>query len=196
MKYQRIVQWGIILAVLIALVGLVLAFVFYKQVVAYKDFLQGVASVVSIFGILALILALLEYSTSEKERRRVRAFEEVKMSMEFMSKFYDTPELAEIRTALRDKTPYKRPPSATPGYDSLRDDEVRVMNFFETIAIAVQAGCLDIALVDRMLGSPIGEIQSHPTMSTLLKDPKFSYEGFTEVLVPRLKEDYAREKKR
>jgi hypothetical protein len=187
MKRQYLVEWGVGLIALFILFVLAMAFIFQDQVIAQKDHLQAVSSLVSIFGVFALLFALLQYVSGERERRRTRNVERVRTMVEFMNTFYNAPELAEIKKHLRDQTEYKRPPSAVPGYSSLRDDEVQVMNFFETLAFAVEEGVLDIALVYRMLGSPIAEMQRHPTMKQLLES-KFSYEGVTQVLIPRLNE--------
>jgi hypothetical protein len=185
MKRSWFAEWGIVLiGIVLFAVFWIVCFINEDPIVNSRGFLQGVSALVSILGFLAVILAIVEYISSERGRRRTRTQETVKMAAEFMSKFYDAPELAEIKQHLREQTNYTRPPS---NY-SLRDDEVRLMNLFETLAIAVERDSLDIELVNRMLGTPLREMRRHPMLKTLLEDPKFSYEGITRVLLPRLEE--------
>ncbi len=170
-----------------------------------RNILAAAASVATILGVLALVPAFLAYLSnaeiqgeqSEENSKRIAAelegerlrvqremeLERVRLSVDLLSKFYDNASLDEIRRLLRTpKADYKLPDS--PG-DDLRDDEVRMMNFFEALSVAVEKEVIDPDLLNRLLGCPIREITIHPVAQRLMK-PEYSYEGFVNVLVPAL----------
>jgi len=176
----------IIIAIVILVAFLALAIALRGFLAAANPFLQAASSIVTILGLLLFVLALIEYRARDEQRRFDASRDRAAMSIDLMARFYDDSELGDMRTFLRDQTGYERPPSLRPGYVSLRDDEVRVLNYFEAVAIAYQQGVLDIALINQMLGSPMTEAASHPTMKSLIEGPVFSYETFSQVLLPDL----------
>jgi hypothetical protein len=182
------------LAASVIFVGLILLIAFLVAVFAAKGFLIANADLIvvakdltSVLGLGGLVIAAATFISSERARRESeqanRGLERVKLSIDLMSRFYGSQELEEIRRALREHKPLARP-AENPR--SLRWDEVWVMNFFETLAICVNEGLLDIKLVNKMFGSPILEVAVNPSLRQLVYDEEaervHSYEGYIRVL--------------
>jgi hypothetical protein len=189
------------LAASVILVGLVLLIAFLIVVFALKEFLIANADLIvvakdltSVLGLSGLVIVAATFISSERARREReqeneqarqenRKLERVRLSTDLMSRFYGPQELEKIRRALREHEPLRR--SAGHPF-SLRWDEVWVMNFFETLAICVEEGLLDIKLVDKMFGSPILEVAVNPSLRQLVYDEEaeevYSYEGYIRTL--------------
>ena len=120
------------------------------------------------------------------------AFDRTQLALKLMREFYEDDRLEEVRRALRNGTSLQPQVYAHPGgstTDCLRPDEVRVMNYFEAIAIAVQRGALDVGLVNKMLGKPMTEVEDHPDMKRFVRNrgnDTYDYEVFAGVLLPRI----------
>jgi hypothetical protein len=140
---------------------------------ALPTFAQGM----SVFAVFGVIVAFLEY-------RRKIAFERADMAIQFMLRFYENDKLDDFRKALRDQDEEY---SARTNDNSMKNEVVLAMNFFEALAIAVEQGCFDLQLVDKMLGAVICELGDHK-IGKELKEAGYSYEVFYGVLLPQIRQ--------
>jgi hypothetical protein len=174
----------------IIFIGLILLVAFLGAIFAAKKFLVDNAPLIvvakdlaSVLGLIGLVAAVATYTSSVRARQSNRKLERVKLSIDLMSRFYQPPELEEIRRSLREHKKLTRPPEYP---NSLRWDEVWVMNFFESLAISIDEGLLDIKLVNKMFGSPILEVAQNPSLLPLVYDAAaeqiYSYEGYIRAL--------------
>ena len=147
---------------------------------SYAEALSAGRDLASIVGLMTIIFAAITYISGEHDKKQQRALERVKLTIDLMSRFYGPQDLEDVRRALREHTALESPAEFP---HSLRWDEVWVMNYFETLAIAVDEGLLDIQLVNKMVGSPILEVMANPRMSRLVKDGDVthSYEGYAKL---------------
>jgi hypothetical protein len=185
----RAVWLYLLLAAVPSALILALAWFFRDALAVHAPALAAARDAIACLGILTGILAAVQFVTTERERaaklviegKKIEMetkkidYERTRLALELMFQFYEDERLEEVRRALRDRTSLQR------STGSLRYDEVRVMNFFEAVAIAVQEGCLNPSLVERMLGSPMTEVKVNPTMKCLLNH-RFSYEAFQDLL--------------
>ena len=170
--------------------GLILLVTFLGVIFAAKSFFIANAPLIlvakdlaSVLGLIGLVAAVATYTLNERTRQSNRKLERVKLSIDLMSRFYQPPELEEIRRSLREHKKLTRPPEYP---NSLRWDEVWVMNFFESLAISIDEGLLDLKLVNKMVGSPILEVAENPSLLPLVYDATaeqiYSYEGYIRTL--------------
>jgi hypothetical protein len=143
---------------------------------AHKDVLAAAASLASSLGFISIAVALWSAIGQQRETRRTRVFERTKLSLDLMSRFYDDPEFDELRQSLWSAEPSERG-SANP----LTRAEIRLLNYFEGIALAVHKGALDLCSVRRMLGCPLRQLADNPYLGPFIRDPKNSYEGIREL---------------
>lgn len=141
-----------------------------------KDALAAAASLVSIFGIFSIIIALWSFIGQQLETKRARAFERTKLSLELMSRYYDDPEFDELRHRLWARKPGER---AQPNL--LTRGEIRLLNYFEGLALAVDQQILDAHLVSRMLGAPLRQLAENPFFGPYVSNPRHSYEGIKDL---------------
>jgi hypothetical protein len=139
--------------------------------------LATLSNIAGVATLLAVILAFFEY-------RRQLVFDRTERAVEFMLQFYNNDRLDLFRKSMRnwDDT-FSAFENDSEG--SLKDMVVLGMNYLEALAIAVHEGVFHPALVERMLGTVIMEVANHP-MSNELRNKRFSYENFYELLVPKI----------
>ena len=183
MKRPTSVTGSVILIAAIAVACLFASGLLFKDAIERNAaFLQGLAGVTAVVGVAAIIATVAQVNVAEGARHRNYNLEQVRIASEFMRQFYAS-ELDDIRRQLRSSSPIPVGVSR----EDISNDLVRLMNILEAVAIAVDRRLLDIELVDRMLQKPIHDIYRHKEVYGLFEDAtEFSYEGVTEILVPRL----------
>lgn len=165
-----------LLATLVIFTGCVLLASLLKNYLSVAfDALLTLTQITGIFLALSAIMAFLEY-------RRKIAFERADMAIHFMLRFFENRALDDFRMALRTGD---KDFSAWDDRGRLKSDVRLGMNFLEALAIAVQEGCFDIVLVDKMLGKIICELAKHP-IGEELRDEGFSFEGIYRTLLPQI----------
>jgi hypothetical protein len=180
----RISAWHVLSVTLAAILAFV-ALVYFARgfLLANADLVTVAKDLATALGLAGAVVAAFAYVTAERQRQGTRTLERVKLTVDLMARFYEPSDLEEIRRSLREHTELSRPANHP---RSLRWDEVWVMNFFEALAISVDEGFLDIALVNKMLGSPIVEVGVNPNLRPLVYNEKarriYSYERFCTVL--------------
>lgn len=149
---------------------------------------EAVKDAAAVLGLAGIGLAALTYTGEERERRSNRKLERGKLIMQIMSEFYGSEDHEEIRRALREHEALPRPPNQP---NSLRWDEIWLMNFFESLAITLQEELLTPDILNKMLGTPIMEVQYNPVLKELVSSAgsHHSYEGYTEVLFPAISKE-------
>ncbi len=205
-KHRGTTFWVIVVAGILVAIVLLFCFAFPYDWTPYKDALTTAAALINISGVLALAVAFLQYAAQRQEKKdaddrelrisedaaaqeqRIRDIEEAKLAGEFMSQFY-APDLAELRKELRRHLRDKGPFLADMGHcvtdngPSLEDQKIRVLNFFESLSIAVTNGALAPETVDRMLRMPIIEVMKDGDLSGRIRDVQhFSYEGCWDLI--------------
>jgi len=93
-----------------------------------------------------------------------------------MTKYYDDSEFDDLRHRL-----WSRSVGDRSSGNQLSRPEIRLLNFFEALGIAVQQGVLDAHLVGRMLGAPLRQLAENPFLGPYAGSPKNSYEGIREL---------------
>ncbi len=141
-----------------------------------KDAFAAAASLVSILGVLSIVVALWSFIGQQRETKRSRAFERTKLSLELMSQYYNDPEFDELRHRL-----WARKAGERTQANLLTRGEIRLLNYFEALALAVDQRVLDAHLVSRMLGSPLRQLAENPFLGPYVNNPKHSYEGIREL---------------
>ena len=184
---RRVVTWiwtnPVPVACVVCLLFVVSVFTVGDVYTRYEQPISVAKDLASIAGLAGIIIAAATFFAGERGRRSNRALERVKLTVDLMSRFYWPEELEEIRRALRQWDKIRLPPPKE-FPDSMRWDTVWVLNFVETLAIAVDEGLLDVEIVDKMLGSPILEIMKHQDTQCYVLDKNqhiYSYEGYAKL---------------
>ena len=132
-----------------------------------KDALAAAASIVSMLGVVSIAVALWNLVGQQRESKRRMAFERTKLSLELMSKYYDDSDFDEIRHLLWTRMGGGRSPEGR-----LSNADIRLLNYFEAISIAVNQRVLDVHLVSRMLGTPLRQLAENPFFGPFVADPE------------------------
>ncbi len=142
-------------------------------------------------GVISVIVSVFQWVSQ-------RTHETTRLAVEFMLDFYKDKDLEEVRAALRRATCLEEEVYGDSVWERkslLRYDVVRVMNYFEAIAIAVQRKALDFDLVYSILGTPMYEVGQHPQMKKLVdpEHPEYSYEVLSRLLREKINPAKAKE---
>jgi hypothetical protein len=195
-----LVLWAVVLGMVLILFTLFAASRLAGTVTEdHARVVQVSRDLAAIAGIVGVLVAAAGHFAAERERRRSWALQRLRLAAELMNKFYEDPNLEDVRAALRGSSAF---PQTETGQPRLTRDVVRLMTLLETLGIAVKEECLDAETVDLMLGAPILEIAAHPVARQLVNvEPRedlldgSSFEAYEQYLYPAIVKSRERRKR-
>ena len=145
-----------------------------RWLAAHKDALNAASSIVSIMGVLTVLIGIWSFIGQQRETKRRSALERTNLSLGLMARYYDDPEFDELRHRLWSRSAGDRADG-----NQLTRGEIRLLNYFEALALAVDQHVLDPYVVGRMLGSPLRQLAENPFLGPYVA--RHSYEGIREL---------------